>query len=95
MKIISCSILLLVSTSLNAQNVLISDKNNPNEATVVIDPNKPNLLYAATNLNNYYISKDTGRTWVENKLSSSYGVWGDRVVAFARCSCPRMPSDAR
>jgi hypothetical protein len=80
MKIFLFGFLLFLGGSVNAQNVLISDKNQPNEATVVLDPHNLNLLYAATNINNYYISKDTGRTWVENTLSSSHGVWGDPVM---------------
>ena len=62
-------------------NVMISDINTPNEPSIVIDPNNTDLLFAATNTNNYYISTDSGETWSENILSSaSYGVWGDPAL---------------
>jgi hypothetical protein len=74
--------LLLYTTTVFSQhkNILISTSNNPNEPTIIIDPKNPSQLIAATNLNNYYISSDTGKTWNENTLSSSFGVWGDPVV---------------
>ncbi len=64
-----------------AQNVMISNQNEPNEPAIIIDPKHPNVLIAGTNLNNYYISTDTGRTWTENILTSSYGVWGDPTIS--------------
>ena len=45
-----------------AQNVLISNTNYPNEPSIAIDPKHPNVLIAGANINNYYISTDTGRT---------------------------------
>ncbi len=62
-------------------NVLISNTNDPNEPSIVIDPNNTNTLFAASNINNYYVSNDGGFTWSENTLSSaSYGVWGDPAL---------------
>ncbi|MBK9733513.1 MAG: T9SS type A sorting domain-containing protein [Saprospiraceae bacterium] len=63
------------------QNILISEQNFPNEPSITMDPKNPANLIAGSNLNNIYISKDTGRTWVEDNLTSSYGVWGDPVIA--------------
>ncbi|MCB9324605.1 MAG: T9SS type A sorting domain-containing protein [Lewinellaceae bacterium] len=63
-----------------AQNVLISTSSNPNEPSIKIDPVHPERLVAATNLDNYYVSADTGHTWTHEHLSSSYGVWGDPVI---------------
>ena len=60
---------------------MISNRNQPNEPTIMMDPKNPSTILAACNLNNYYISKDTGRTWTEHILSSPYGVWGDPVLA--------------
>ncbi len=65
---------------LPAQNVLISTASNPNEPCIKMDPARPNVLLAAANLNNYYVSVDTGHTWTHDYLSSSYGVWGDPVI---------------
>lgn len=74
-------LMILLKSHLSTQNILISNKFNPNEPSIIIDPKNPNVLIAATNLNNYYISLDTGYTWTEQRLNSSYGVWGDPALA--------------
>lgn len=63
------------------QNVMISNTSFPNEPSIVMDPLHPENILAGANLNNYYISSDTGRTWTTHKLQSSLGVWGDPVLA--------------
>ena len=63
-----------------AQNILISDQNFPNEPSIMMDPKHPEVLIAGANINKYYVSLDTGRTWTTNYLQSSYGVWGDPVI---------------
>jgi hypothetical protein len=62
------------------QNVMISDQNFPNEPSIAINPNNTNQLIAASNIDNYYVSNDSGLTWTENALTSSYGVWGDPCI---------------
>jgi len=62
-------------------NVMISDANNPNEPAIVIDPNNTNMIFAASNIANYYVSTDAGATWTEQILSSNLGVWGDPSLA--------------
>ncbi len=64
-----------------SQNILINDQGFPNEPSIMMDPLHPNVLIGAANINKYYISLDTGRTWVTRTLQSSYGVWGDPVIA--------------
>lgn len=71
----------LSSLKIFAQNVLISNQNNPNEPSIIINPKHPNILIAGANLNNFYVSIDTGHTWVESTLNSSHGVWGDPMMA--------------
>jgi len=61
-------------------NVLISKDNNPNETTIIIDPNDTNRMVGGANLNNYYYSADAGKSWQQGQLSSTYGVWGDPAV---------------
>jgi hypothetical protein len=63
-----------------AQNVMISNTNSPNEPCIILDPNQPEILLAGANINNYYLSSDTGQTWTKHTLSSAYGVWGDPVI---------------
>ena len=66
--------------NLPAQNVLISTVADPNEPCIKMDPNRPHLLLAGANLNNLYVSQDTGHTWTHQYLTSSFGVWGDPVI---------------
>lgn len=67
--------------NITAQNVLISSEDFPNEPSIMMDPNHPNVLIGGSNLNNYYVSLDTGRTWIKQDLFSSYGVWGDPTIS--------------
>ncbi len=63
-----------------AQNIEISNVGNPNEPSIMMDPENPNILVAGSNLNYHYRSTDSGETWTGNTLTSSYGVWGDPVI---------------
>lgn len=71
---------LLSTYTANGQNVFISDFGAPNEPSIIMDPKRPNVLIAASNIDNYYVSTDSGKTWSENVLYSPYGVWGDPVL---------------
>jgi len=59
------------------KNILISNKNDPEEITICINPKNPNIIIAAANTENYYFSSDTGKTWRSEIIKSSHGVWGD------------------
>lgn len=63
-----------------SQNVLISKLDFPNEPSIAMDPKNPAKLVAGANLNNYYISRDSGQTWTTANLTSSLGVWGDPMI---------------
>ena len=63
-------------------NVMINDWNDPNEPSIIIDINNTNTLFAATNIDNYYVSNDGGVTWNYNQLTSSNGVYGDPALMF-------------
>lgn len=58
-------------------NVTISSDNNPNEPSIVINPRSPNILVASANTQAYYYSIDSGFTWSQGSMYSTYGVWGD------------------
>jgi hypothetical protein len=73
--------LILFSQQVFAQNVKISDKNTPQEPSIMLDPNNPAVIIAGANNENYYISEDTGRTWTSHILTSNYGVWGDPCIS--------------
>lgn len=64
-----------------SQNVMISNQGSPEEPSIMMDPQHPNVMIAAANINRYYTSQDTGRTWTSHSLQSSYGVWGDPAIA--------------
>jgi hypothetical protein len=61
-------------------NILISTQNYPNEPSIMINPKNTGQMVAGTNIDNFYYSWDSGLTWQEGKLSSTYGVWGDPVI---------------
>jgi len=62
------------------QNVIISQDNNPNEPSIMVNPKNTNQIVAAANIMNYYFSSDGGLTWTDEIISSSLGVWGDPCI---------------
>jgi len=81
MKYFTLLALWLVLQSGSSQNIMISNEHNPNEPSIIMDPKHPNVIIGASNLRNYYVSLDTGRTWTTQLLNSSFGVWGDPALA--------------
>jgi len=77
-----CALLVFFSTSVFGQfkNVMISDYFMPEEVSIAINPKNPAQIVAGANINNYYFSSDTGKTWEHANLKSTYGVGGDPVV---------------
>ncbi len=71
---------MLLTAQKKHKNILISSNYAPNEPTIALDPKNPEIMLAASNIDNFYRSKDGGRTWVERKLKSTFGVWGDPVM---------------
>ena len=61
-------------------NVLISNASQPNEPSIMFNPKEPKYMVAGANLNNYYYSSDSGKTWTAKSLTSTYGVWGDPTM---------------
>ena len=64
-----------------AQNIMITNQYDPNEPSIMIDPKNPAVMIAAANIDRYFLSSDTGRTWTGHSLISTYGVWGDPALA--------------
>jgi len=73
---------MIVFSEVNAQhrNVLIGAENDPEEVSICINPKNPALMVAGANIENYYFSSDSGKTWRGAKLESAYGVWGDPCI---------------
>jgi hypothetical protein len=64
-------------------NVLISSSNSPEEVSIAINPKNTNQIVAGANLNNMYMSNNSGATWTVSTLAcSAYGVWGDPIVTW-------------
>jgi hypothetical protein len=61
-------------------NIMISNLSTPNEPSIAFDLKNPQYMVAASNLNSYYYSNDTGLTWTRGLLTSTYGVWGDPCI---------------
>lgn len=53
-----------------------------NEPSIALNPLNPNNIVIGANNTYYFSTFDGGDTWIEGKLFSSYGVWGDPSLAF-------------
>ncbi|HPQ07967.1 MAG TPA: sialidase family protein [Bacteroidia bacterium] len=63
------------------QVVKISDKNDPEEVSIAINPKNPAQIVVGANIDQLYLSSDTGRTWTFQKIQcDSFGVYGDPVL---------------
>jgi hypothetical protein len=67
------------------KNIMIDMQQNngeypPCEPSIAIDPSNPANLVAGSILDRVYCSSDSGQTWVEYKMESSHGVYGDPCV---------------
>lgn len=81
-RILPAVLFVLFSIHADAQhlNVMISDDDNPEEPSIMINPKNPDQIVAGSNINHCYISEDGGITWDHTALTSSYGVWGDPCI---------------
>ncbi len=73
-------ILSFACCNLTAENIIIDKNSNINEPAIKIDPNNPARIVAGANIDNSYISNDTGKTWKKIKLTAPLGVWGDPCI---------------
>jgi hypothetical protein len=63
------------------QNILVGNKNAPEEVSICINPKNHLQMTAGANLDNYYYSSDGGLTWTGKSLVSvGNGVYGDPCV---------------
>ena len=74
---------ILTTISLFAQhpNIIIDNSGDADEPSICLDPKNPARMVAGSNIANVYYSSDTGRTWQKSVQRSTYGVWGDPVMA--------------
>ena len=52
------------------------------EPSIAIDPKCPKKMVAGSILDNYYYSKNGGKTWKSKMIESTYGVYGDPVLIY-------------
>ncbi len=52
----------------------------PNEPSICISKTNPNVLVAGANIDNHYVSTNSGKLWDTKTLKSSFGVGGDPVL---------------
>ena len=73
----------LNTISLFAQhpNIIIDNSGDADEPSICLDPKNPARMVAGSNIANVYYSSDTGKTWQTSVQRSTYGVWGDPVMA--------------
>jgi len=74
------SLLATLATFGQHTNVLITNNSNPNEPSIIINPNSTNELYVGINGELVYYSTDGGYTWTEQTLLSSFGNCCDPVM---------------
>jgi len=55
-------------------------KHNPNETCIAINPENTSEMVVGANKDNFYYSHDSGLTWSNGTLTSSYGVFCDPCV---------------
>ncbi|GIV27690.1 MAG: hypothetical protein KatS3mg027_1504 [Bacteroidia bacterium] len=61
--------------------ILISDKYDPEELSIAINPKNPAQIVAGANISKLFVSTDTGRTWQSSIIKcDSFGVYGDPVL---------------
>jgi hypothetical protein len=66
-------------------NVLIDDDEiqgrGPSEPSITINPGNKDQLVVGTILDRIFVSEDGGSSWIQDRLTSPYGVYGDPVLA--------------
>lgn len=61
--------------------IKISDKDEPEEVSIAINPKNPAQIVVGANIDQLYLSNDTGRIWKYQKLTcDSFNVYGDPIV---------------
>ncbi len=82
MKNFIITILAITPLFLAAQhkNIKIGTMGQPNEPSIAINYKDPKHIVAASNVGNLYVSHDTGATWKQVAVNSSYGIAGDPVL---------------
>ncbi len=81
-RIITWIGILLISSPVFSQytNIVIGGADMPNEPSIAINPQNTAQMVAGANIDIFYFSADTGYTWQQGQLTSTYGVYGDPCI---------------
>lgn len=74
------TILTIETVKSQHQNIMIGNKNEPEEPSIIIDPANTDYIIVGANISNFYVSHNSGLTWKQIPQHSPYGVWGDPCV---------------
>ncbi|HSN50291.1 MAG TPA: T9SS type A sorting domain-containing protein, partial [Bacteroidales bacterium] len=61
-------------------NIVIGETDMPNEPSIAINPKNTAQMVAGANIKLFYHSSDSGYTWQQGQLTSTYGVYGDPCI---------------
>lgn len=64
----------------NGQAIQLSHGGNPAEPFALINPNNTQQRIIGANLNQFFLSTQSGSHWSNDFLESEYGVWGDPCI---------------
>src|SRR3954469_20186100 len=73
-------LLMAAETTAQHNNIMISNSFSPEEPSIMISTKNPKYVVAGANIRSGYYSSDTGRTWTQQLLTSTYGVYGDPTI---------------
>ena len=73
----------LVAQKTNLSPIVSLKQISANEPSLAIHPSNPAVQVIAANVDVYWVSKDSGYTWEQKKISSTFGVYGDPVLQFS------------
>lgn len=71
------------SQKINLSPIVSLKQISANEPSLAIHPTNPAVQVIAANVDVYWVSKDSGFTWEQKKISSTFGVYGDPVLQFS------------
>jgi len=72
----------LIFAQFNNVQVSKPGSNSPEEVAIAINRQNPSEMAAGANISFSYNSSDSGQTWTQKNLSSTFGVWGDPCVIY-------------
>ncbi len=76
------AVLILLTISLQSQEIPNFYLGGGNEISIAINPTDPNNVVVGANLQGLWHTSDGGETWISSSIKSKFGVWGDPALEF-------------